>query len=307
MDELTVVPVCRVATRARADELLLVLESQGIVGWRRFDPVGALDPWLIEVGSSADAVIAQQHFDEIAEEKPLRAVEPTTPMPGDKAGTYWVVGLILSSILPFWAMSSAPGGSESLRTLLGFGAIHSSLVAQGQWWRLVTAMFLHIGFRHLLGNMLLLGVLGFLVLRMWGPGRLLFVYLAGGLIGNLAGFWFGSATAVKAGASGAILALLGGMAADRLRSVIKGLAPRVKWWHILAMLVAFYGMVVGIRPESDHIAHVGGIVGGGWVAVLLPPAGSLGERAEKRLQLGTLLASAALLSAALVPALSTLR
>ena len=172
------------------------------------------------------------------------------------------------------------GGSQNSATLLRFGAVTSALLAAGEWWRTVTAMFLHIGARHLLGNMALLSVLGVISLPMWGPGRLLFIYVMSGMLGNWAGFLFGSATGLKAGASGAILGLLGALAGARLRSLRNPQhSSRFKSWHVLAMLLAFYGFVVGVRPGSDHVAHIGGLLSGALIAALLPPLSGSKERA----------------------------
>lgn len=288
------IPVRRAKTRRRADELLFVLQSLDIPAWARFEGESGLDPWVVEVAGARHAVAADRHLREHeAEEAQARKPTPTPVQLGAKAGAYWVIGLILANVLVFWAME-ALGGSESHAVLLRFGAIKSALLIAGEWWRAITAVFLHIGARHLLGNMALLAVLGFLCLRMWGPGRLWAIYIFAGLFGNLAGFLFGSAVALKAGASGAILGLLGGLAGERLRS--RGVAHRFKAWHVLGMLVAFYGMVVGIRPQTDHVAHVGGIVGGALLALALPAAGRLAPKAERRLQLALGLSAAAIVA-----------
>lgn len=280
-----VIPVTRKYTRAGAEELLFVLESVGISAWVRYDPVGALGPYLIEVVGYSAAAEAEKHVRELDDERRERQVPPPPELTvGSSAGLYWIVGLILVNALVWW-VTEHRGGSEDLATLRRFGAVQTALVWAGEWWRLITAQFLHIGARHLFGNMVLLGLLGVMTLRMWGPGRLLFLYVVSGLVGNVAGLLFGSATALKAGASGAILGLLGALAGQRLRQLHSATASRYKSWHIVAMLVAFYGMVVGVRPESDHVAHVGGLVGGALLAFALPPAGSLTPRRELILQL----------------------
>jgi len=283
------IPVRRAPTRRRADELLFILQSVDIPAWTRFDGESGLDPWVVEVPGARHAVEADRQLREHeAEEKQSRDPAPPLPQLGATAGAYWVIGLILINVLVFWAME-ALGGSTTHKVLLRFGAIKSALLASGEWWRMVTAVFLHIGARHLLGNMALLSVLGSFGLRMWGPGRLLAIYIFAGLFGNIAGYIFGSAVALKAGASGAILGLLGALTGDRLRT--RGGAHRFKAWHLLGMLIAFYGMVVGIRPQTDHIAHIGGIVGGALMALALPKAGRLSPTSEAWLQRGLALAS----------------
>lgn len=271
-------PVKYVTSRDRAEELHLLLQSLGIDAHVLFDAQAEYGPWVIEVETARYAE-AQRLIDE-EEEEPTPA--PPESMLEAHSGLHWVIGLMLPNAVIWWVMEQA-GGSEDSATLLRFGAVTSSLLAAGEWWRTVTAMFLHMGVRHLVGNMALLLVLGGLVLRMWGPGRLLFIYVLSGMLGNWAGFLFGSAVALKAGASGAILGLLGALAGARFRSLRNTRYPsRFKSWHVLAMLLAFYGLVVGVRPDSDHVAHLGGLLSGALIAVFLP---SLSGPKERMLQL----------------------
>lgn len=273
-----------------------MLEAMSIQGRRRLDPSGN---WLIEVPAAqlerAEQLLRQELVEQAEDGRRRQRAGPSEQL-GARSGLYWVIGLLLVNCLTWWVLE-ARGGSEDHQSLLRFGAITTQLLHSGQWWRLITAQFLHIGMRHLLGNMALLLVLGIIALRAFGPGRMLFIYLIGGAVGNVAGFLFGSATALKAGASGAILALLGGLAGQRLRQSLFGgwQASRYKWWHVVGMVAAFYGIVVGTRPESDHYAHIGGLVGGALIVMLLPPAGRLSAARERWLQLA-LGGSAALLA-----------
>ena len=145
-------PVRRVASRERAEELDLLLQSLGIDARLSFDEQAERGPWVIEVEASHHAE-AQRLIDE-------EEVEPTPvlsePMLGARSGLYWVAGLVLINALVWWAMEQR-GGSQDHATLLRFGAVNSALLAAGEWWRTVTAIFLHIGARHLIGNMAYLG------------------------------------------------------------------------------------------------------------------------------------------------------
>ena len=269
------VPVRCVASRERAEELHLLLQSLGIEAFLSFDEQAERGPWVIAVEAARHAE-AQRLIDEEEAEPPPAPLEPRREA---RSGLSWLDGLVLINVVIWWAMEQH-GGSQNSATLLRFGAVTSALLAAGEWWRTVTAMFLHIGARHLLGNMALLSVLGVISLRMWGPGRLLFIYVMSGMLGNWAGFLFGSATGLKAGASGAILGLLGALAGARLRSLRDPQhSSRFKSWHVLAMLIAFYGFVVGVHPGSDHVAHIGGLLSGALIAVLLPPLSGSKERA----------------------------
>ena len=277
-----VLVVRRLADRQRADELMLALRSLGVSVWLRYDPADAEGPWSIEAKDARSAVAAVRELAEVEREldSPPASAEPS--LPNSRLGIIWPLSIVVANVAVFLLLERA-GGSTDHETLLRFGAIRSELISHGELWRLATATFLHIGARHLIGNMALLSILGPLAQRLWGAGRMFAVYLGGGIIGNLAGFVLGSAHALKAGASGAILALLGGFGGQRLRMLLASDAPRYRPWHVLAMIVAFYGLVVGVRPESDHYAHVGGIVGGLLLALLLAPR-ELSRQANLRLQ-----------------------
>jgi len=258
-------------SRTQADELTLHLQSIGIDAH-----VQPAQTFLYQVVAPLDqaergAQMLEEFDDEAALEQQalmLQTQSLTEQLPY-RHGFAWVAGLIISNIALWWLLEQH-GGSKNHTTLLRLGAITSSHLRHGEWWRLLSAQFLHVGLEHLFVNMTVLALLGGLALRMLGPGRLLTTYLFAGTVGNIAGYLFGSAFALKAGASGAILGLLGAVAGVRLKLMLRGETSRFRAWHILGMLLAFYGMVVGVRPESDHIAHVGGILGGALLTLLLP-------------------------------------
>jgi rhomboid protease GluP len=243
---------------------------------RRADGNGSGLQWSLSVPSE-QLVQARQ----ILAEERGEAAPPVEERPAARAGLYWVVGLALTTVLVWWVTEGQPGGSESVQVLLRFGASHRPRVTHGQWWRLVTAIFLHIGLRHLLANIAALLVFGAAVLRAWGVGRFYLCYLLSGVGGNVLSLALSSTAAVKAGASGAILGLLGILAALRIRSV-HAPGQRLRPWHIVAMVVAFYGFVVGVGP-ADHLAHVGGLLTGAALGFVTPPPGRLAWRTDRAL------------------------
>ena len=277
-------PLRHVTSRQHAEDISLLLQSLGMEV-HIDEPAPQLE-WVIWVESTRYAE-AQRVLAE--EEAALQAVAPATPghSPERQGDFAWVIGLVLINIAA-WAIIEQHGGTHDRDTLLRFGAIHTPLLRAGEWWRLVTAQFIHIGVRHLGGNMAALLALGGLSLRILGPGRLLFVYVLAGVCGNLAGFTFGSDTALKAGASGAIFGLLGALAGSRLRQLRQQSASsgpsRFKSWHIIAMVLALYGFIGGVQyPYTDHIAHFGGILGGLLAAVAFP---AFGQDTERKIQAG---------------------
>ena len=129
--------------------------------------------------------------------------------------------------------------------------------------------------------MVTLVVLGPAVLDGWGVGRFYLIHLACGVAGNWVSYLLSPTPAVKAGASGSILGLLGALAGARIRSIRRERRPsRFKTWHIVAMLVAFYGFVIGVG-DVDHLAHLGGLLAGVLLAFLLPQRGQLVSRTDR--------------------------
>ena len=82
------------------------------------------------------------------------------------------------------------GGSTNTSTLIKYGAKVNQLIVEGEWWRFITPVFLHIGFLHLVMNTLALYFLGTAVERIYGNFRFLLIYLFAGVTGFIASFIF---------------------------------------------------------------------------------------------------------------------
>ena len=147
--------------------------------------------------------------------------------------------------------------------LLQQGASLPAPLMQGQWWRLITAGFLHGGIFHILMNSWVLFDLGAEVELLYGTSRLIVYYF----VSTVTGFWVSShlGRSISVGSSAGIFGLIGAMLAfgvtDRssLGSMIKALYMR---WVI-------YGLVLSFIPGVDFWAHLGGLAGGfvaGWLA-----------------------------------------
>jgi rhomboid protease GluP len=154
----------------------------------------------------------------------------------------------------------AGGGLTDIdaRTLYDFGAKLSEAVLAGQWWRLVTAGFLHGGLLHILMNSWVLFDLGAQVEEMFGAARLLVFYFVSSVSGFLASTWWSDSLSV--GASAGVFGLIGAMISlgvrddSSLGSAIRGLY--IRW--------AIYGLLFGLLPglAIDNAAHIGGLVAG---------------------------------------------
>jgi rhomboid protease GluP len=176
--------------------------------------------------------------------------------------------LLALNILALLAMTLA-GGSGSIPVLILFGAKVNSLIAEGQVWRLLTSMFLHIGLVHLFFNGYALYIFGIQVERLYGSPRFLAIYLLAGLYGSLFSFAFGPE--LSAGASGAIFGLLGAMLAYfRRHRETFGTWGRQQLLNLL--VVAGINLALSIAvPGIDILAHLGGLLSGTVLGWLLAP------------------------------------
>ena len=104
------------------------------------------------------------------------------------------------NVLVFILMTVS-GGSQNTGTLLKFNAMNKALVFQGEWWRMFCAIFIHIGFFHLLMNMYFLNNVGGTFEMLFGSRNFLIIYILTGLMGNLLSYAFGDLNTVSAGAS----------------------------------------------------------------------------------------------------------
>ena len=167
-------------------------------------------------------------------------------------------GLYLAMVLQTSRTGSGMAMDFDGRTLVEFGAKYRPFIVQGEWWRLITAGFLHGGLVHILMNSWVLFDLGPQVEESFGTSRYLVIYWVSTITGFLASFYFSAAVSV--GASAGIFGLIGAMVAMGVRDrSAYGAAVRshyTRW--------AFYGLLMGLLPffAIDNAAHIGGLAGG---------------------------------------------
>jgi membrane associated rhomboid family serine protease len=135
------------------------------------------------------------------------------------------------------------------------GVLWAPFVAQGDWWRLLTAAFLHYGPFHLLLNMLGLYWFGSLLEQRIGSGRYLLIYLVSGLAGS-AGALVVSPTNPTVGASGAIFGILGaGLVLEQQRDYVFG-------GSALGVIIANLVLTFAWSGNISVGGHIGGLIGG---------------------------------------------
>jgi membrane associated rhomboid family serine protease len=132
-------------------------------------------------------------------------------------------------------------------------------VAEGEWWRLITAAFLHYGILHLGMNMLVLWIIGPPLEEYFGHGRYALVYVVSGLAGS-AGALLWSPTALTVGASGAIWGIMGAALVLEARRIY------VFGGQALG-LVVFNLLITLVLPGISIGGHIGGLIGGGLCAL----------------------------------------
>lgn len=172
--------------------------------------------------------------------------------------------ILLLMIAIIFILLELNGGSMQISNLVNFGAKYNAYMEQGEWWRLITSMFLHIGWLHFIMNSLALLYLGSLVERIYGNWRFLVIYFIAGIIGSIASYAFNDH--VAAGASGAIFGCFGAL-------LYFGVIHQKLFFRTIGMNVIIiialnlgFGFVI---PMIDNSAHIGGLVGGFLAAAIV--------------------------------------
>lgn len=171
--------------------------------------------------------------------------------------------LIFICILVFILMYVLGNGSTDNYTLLVFGANVDTLTMNGDYYRLFTSMFLHIGILHLLCNMYSLYIIGKEVENVFGKVKYLIIYLLSGIAGSILSLAFNHNT-ICAGASGAIFGLLGALLyfGYYYRTYLGATLTR----SIIPVIVL--NLIIGFTSSGiDNAAHIGGLVGGILIAM----------------------------------------
>lgn len=163
------------------------------------------------------------------------------------------------------------GGSESTSVLLKMGAMFNpAVVMEGQWWRLFTAQFLHIGIMHIASNAIMIYYIGQYAEPVFGHWRFLLIYLLSGVGGSLLTLAFGNDQAISAGASTALFGLFGAMTCAGFKDKDNAL---LSFLGRQALALAVINLVLDIfMPDVDILGHLGGLITGALLAVILGDA-----------------------------------
>jgi len=186
----------------------------------------------------------------------------------------WATNILLGILIVVWIYESYVGGSlagsEKIQVLRDLGAKDNAKIVDGEYWRLITAMFLHSGFLHIAFNGYALLIFGQQIERFYGWARFLALYFIAGLAGSIASFAF--SPAISVGASGAIFGVMGAMGAFFwVQRRLLGAMARTQLWN--ALTIIGINILFGLSQSGaiDNMAHGGGLIGGLIAGFLLAP------------------------------------
>ena len=172
--------------------------------------------------------------------------------------------LIASSsvVYLFSAFFSQSLADMDMQTLVDMGALFGPLtVLKGEWWRLLTAMFLHGGMTHLLMNMFSLYLIGRGAEMYFDTKSYLSIYFFSGIIGGLVSLYM-HPVSVGVGASGAIFGVFGALAGFFLAHRDKIASHSKAFMKDFGIIIAI-NLVIGLSiPSIDVSAHIGGLIVG---------------------------------------------
>ncbi len=175
--------------------------------------------------------------------------------------TYTIIAV---NVLLFFAMYVFGGGSTNTQTLINFGASYPPLIEAGEYFRLLTSGFLHIGIMHLLFNNYFLYIIGPQIENFFGRIKYVIIYLGTIIFASLMSMPFFDG--VSAGASGAIFGLLGAI-------LYFGYHHRAFLGNFLQSFIIpliVINLLIGFTmPGINNAAHIGGLIGGVLLAAVV--------------------------------------
>ena len=178
------------------------------------------------------------------------------------SGDYIITPIIINLNIVVFILMVSSGVDIMLpdtESLIAWGANFRPATLGGEWWRLLSSCFLHIGIIHLLMNLYALMYIGMQLEPLLGKRRFLAAYILTGIAGSVNSLYWHEFT-VSAGASGAIFGMYGVFLAMLTTNLIEK-AARQTMLTSIAIFVG-YNLLNGIRGGIDNAAHIGGLISG---------------------------------------------
>lgn len=178
------------------------------------------------------------------------------------SGDFFITTIIIEiNVVIFILMAISGGGimAPPNEVLLNWGANFRPVTLSGEWWRLFTCTFVHIGILHLFMNMYALVYIGVLLEPLLGRTKFAVAYLLTGLAASTASIWWND-NILSAGASGAIFGMYGVFLALLTTNLIEKNARKPLLTSIGVFII--FNLMNGIKAGIDNAAHIGGLVSG---------------------------------------------
>lgn len=184
--------------------------------------------------------------------------------------TYLILVINITVVILMFFVQSFSSLRNQAYLYIRFGAQYGPLVSNGEWYRLITAIFVHGGFLHLLFNSYALFYFGSIVESIYGVEKFVFTYLLTGVIGNLATHLL-YYRAISVGASGSIFGLIGMLFALGFRRDTPFFMRQFTGYALLPMII--FNIVYGFIPGTgiNNAAHIGGFVTGMVLGYVMTP------------------------------------
>lgn len=174
----------------------------------------------------------------------------------------WVTVMLMTINIIYFLVLEYFGSTEDTIFMLKYGALYYKNVFQKhEYYRLITCMFMHFGFAHLLNNMFSLYLLGSEAERFYGKIKYLIIYIISGLMASISSALYQQSVngySISAGASGAIYGIMGALLVRIVEERRKNMSAFSKMGLVLILFI----MAGQNSGNVDNIAHIGGFVTG---------------------------------------------
>jgi rhomboid protease GluP len=165
--------------------------------------------------------------------------------------------ILIALNIAFYIYTSVAGGdflNTNINMIVKYGQVNELVIYYGQYYQLLTSMFVHANIAHIAGNMLFLLIFGLRGEELFSLPEYLSIYFLGGLTGNLLSLLLLPLNVPSVGASGAIFAMFGACTIYARRSVRQSI--------IGALIYAFFLLLLSSGLDVNNFAHIGGLVTG---------------------------------------------
>jgi membrane associated rhomboid family serine protease len=228
---------------------------------RALENLAKADGMPVKLSDEANEVVAR-----------VEAAPVPKPLPPPSAPRPWATwGLTAALLLSSIAIALAFGSTQDLGVLMRSGALVRGLVDGGEWWRVFSCVFVHVGILHLLVNATGTYFVGRIAEELFGRARTFAIFAVSGFAGAIASY-LSSPSGMSAGASGALFGLLGALFIEltwhrpRYRTAWK----RGMWGGLAVVIVAQVGYGF-FYPVIDQWAHGAGLIAGCVLGALFSP------------------------------------